>query len=213
MDESSLSTNLRMLMRINGNLSTSELARSVQLPQPTIHHILTGATKNPRKRALEALSDFFSVTVQQLTGEETIPHIIPDTIKKDLHLKTVPIIDWDILKKWPLPDTKGLNVEEVLLDKKIAPNSFALVLRDSLMEPLFPENALLIFDFEKQPKDRDFIIVHLKNEDGILFNRLFIENNQYYLKQELADGNARLIKLDKSSDRILGTLTEVRIQY
>ena len=92
-------------------------------------------------------------------------------------------------------------------------NSFALVVQDSSMEPLFPQDALLVFESGKNIKDRDFVIVHLGRDDTILFNRLFTENNETYLKQDLEDGNVKLIKLDKDSDRIIGTLIEVRIQY
>ncbi len=214
MDNSSLSTNLRQLMRINGNLSTSELARAVKLPQPTIHHILSGSTKNPRKKALEALSDYFSISVQQLIGEAELPSVIPETIKEDLHLKTVPVIDWHVLKQWPqLGNEKRANAKEVLLDKNVSPNSFAIVMTDSNMEPFFPKDSLLIFDHEKQPKDRDFVIVCESQSDDILFNRFFIDENESYLRQELDDGNVRLIKLNQAKDKILGTLTEVRIQY
>jgi transcriptional regulator with XRE-family HTH domain len=201
-------------MRINGNLSTSELARAVKLPQPTIHHILSGSTKNPRKKALEALSDYFSISVQQLIGEAELPSVIPETIKEDLHLKTVPVIDWHVLKQWPqLGNEKRANAKEVLLDKNVSPNSFAIVMTDSNMEPFFPKDSLLIFDHEKQPKDRDFVIVCESQSDDILFNRFFIDENESYLRQELDDGNVRLIKLNQAKDKILGTLTEVRIQY
>lgn len=200
-------------MRIHGNISVSELARLTGLPQPTIHHILSGSTKNPRKKALEELSNFFSVSVNELTGLETLPAVIPDVIKEDLQISTIPIIEWDSLKTWPSEANKIHDKQEILINKKIAKNSFALIMPDDSMEPLFQKNSLLIFDSGKNPKDRDFVIVNLSKEGVVLFNRLFSENNILYLRQNMEDGSLKLTRLDQSNDHILGTLIEARIQY
>jgi SOS-response transcriptional repressor LexA len=208
-----LSNNLQQLMRIHGNISVSELARLTALPQPTIHHILTGSTKNPRKKALEVLSGFFSISINQLVGQEQLPAIIPDNVKEDLKISTIPIIEWDTLKEWPLLVNKIPLTREILMDKQLSKNSFALVMPDASMEPLFQQNTLLIFDSGKPPKDRDFVIARLHRENIVVFNRLFTENNINYLKQGLEDGNFRLTKLDEENDRIIGTLVEARTLY
>lgn len=208
-----LSNNLQQLMRIHGNISVSELARLTGIPQPTIHHILSGSTRNPRKKALEELSRYFSVSINELTGQEPLPAVIPDAVKENLQISTIPVIEWASLKKWPSEVIKTQDSQEILIDKKIDKNSFALVMPDASMEPLFQQNSLLIFDSGKTPKDRDFVIVYLSKEEIVAFNRLFIENDTFYLRQGLEDGSLKLTKLDKPNDRILGTLIEARIQY
>jgi SOS-response transcriptional repressor LexA len=213
MTEMTLSNNLQQLMRIHGNISVSELARLTGIPQPTIHHILSGSTRNPRKKALEELSRYFSVSINELTGQEPLPAVIPDAVKENLQISTIPVIEWASLKKWPSEVIKTQDSQEILIDKKIDKNSFALVMPDASMEPLFQQNSLLIFDSGKTPKDRDFVIVYLSKEEIVAFNRLFIENNTFYLRQGLEDGSLKLTKLDKPNDRILGTLIEARIQY
>ncbi len=213
MSELSLSSNLAQLMRIHGNISVSDLARLTNIPQPTLHHILTGSTKNPRRKALSTLADFFSISIDQLVGDEPLPTIIPESVKENLKLKTVPVIEWDMLKSWPTMPTNNEQQNEILIDKEISNNSFAWVIPDSSMEPLFPQNALLIFDAGKRSVDRDYVIVHMNRNNQVVFNRLFIDKNENYIKQDIEDGNVSLIKLDMSVDRIIGTLTEVRIQY
>ena len=208
-----LSNNLQQLMRIHGNISVSELARLTDIPQPTIHHILTGSTKKPRKKALEELSRYFSVSIEELTGQEPLPVVIPDAVKEDLQISTIPVIEWEALKKWSSETVKTQGSREILIDKKIDKDSFALIMPDASMEPLFQQNSLLIFDSGKTPKDRDFVIVYLSKEEIVAFNRLFIENNTFYLRQGLEDGSLKLTKLNKPNDRILGTLIEARIQY
>lgn len=208
-----LSNNLQQLMRIHGNTSVSELARLTGIPQPTIHHILTGATKNPRKKALEELSRFFSISIEQLIGQEPLPTIIPDGVKKDLQISAIPIVEWNVLKNWPASKADIRDNQEILLNKTIANDSFALIIPDDSMLPRFQQNTLLIFDSGKTPKDRDFVIVHLSKDNKIDFNRLFYENNSFYLRHDLGDGNLQLTKLDPSHDRILGVLIEERIQH
>lgn len=208
-----LSNNLQQLMRIHGNTSVSELARLTRIPQPTIHHILTGSTKNPRKKALEELSRFFSISVEQLIGQEPLPTIIPDGVKKDLQISAIPIVEWNVLKNWPASKADIRDNQEILLNKTIANDSFALIIPDDSMLPRFQQNTLLIFDSGKTPKDRDFVIVHLSKDNKIDFNRLFYENNSFYLRHDLGDGNLQLTKLDPSHDRILGVLIEERIQH
>jgi transcriptional regulator with XRE-family HTH domain len=213
MSEMVLSNNLRQLMRIHENLSVSDLAKVTSIPQPTLHHILSGATKNPRRQLLEKLAGFFSVSTEQLMVKDKLPNIIPEQVKENLKIDTVPIIKWDQLKTWPIAKGNKGKVKEILLNKKIAENSFALVAEDDSLEPTFPQDSLLIFNFTNNPLDRDFVIIHMADDDTILFNRLFIDNSENYIKQDLNDGNAKLLKLDSKKDRIIGRLIEVRIQY
>jgi transcriptional regulator with XRE-family HTH domain len=209
----SLSTNLELLMRIHGNLSVSDLARLANIPQPTLHHILSGATRRPRKNLLNKLAAYFSISVHELIGTDSLPINIPDSLQEDLKLKSIPIIEWDMVRDWPRNRADKAHYETLILKDETAKNSFALCMLDASMEPSFPQGSLLIFAAEKKPKDRDFVISYLSKTNTLLFNRLFYENQETYIKEDLADGNAALRKLDDELDRILGTLVEVRIQY
>lgn len=211
MNVSTLSGNLQQLMRIHGNLSPSDLSRLTNIPQPTIHHILCGDTKKPRQKALAALAAFFSVSIEQLVGHMPLPHIIPQIIKEDLNLLTIPIIEWEGLKHWPHAiDNRG---KELLLDRMIGENSFALISQSVATDAIFPPNTMLIFDGGRIPGDRDFIVARLKRNSSILLNRLFIEGSDYYLKQEASNGDVQLIKIIPHTDEILGVLIEARVQY
>jgi SOS-response transcriptional repressor LexA len=139
--------------------------------------------------------------------------VIPDGVKKDLQISTIPIVEWDLLKNWPASKTGIQESQEVILNKAVAKDSFALVIPNDSMLPRFQQNTLLIFDSGKAPKDRDFVIVYLSKGNAIEFNRLFYENNAFYLRHDLGDGNLQLTKLDPSHDRILGILIEERIQH
>ncbi|MDX1901849.1 MAG: LexA family transcriptional regulator [Gammaproteobacteria bacterium] len=212
MSTQTLGDNLRYLIKLHDGVSILELAKRTKIPQPTLHHILNGETKKPRKKALDALANFFSISIDQLIGITPLP-IIPNALKESLKITTVPIIEWDMLKYWPQENTTLSNFNEIILDKKVDPNSFAIIMEDSNMEPLFPEKSLLLFNPSKTPKDRDYVIVHFAQDDAVIFNRLFVDNSGHYIKQNQEDGNAQLTKLKQGNDKIIATLFEVRLQF
>lgn len=209
---SDLSRMLQSLLKLHGDLSLSDLARETQIPQPTLHHIIEGKTKKPRRAALEALAQFFSISVPELTG--ACPSLaIPDAIKESLKITTIPLIDWGLAKNWDKDQNTISQFKKIILEKKVDKNAFALQLQDTSMEPLFQEHSVLIFDPSKEPRDRDFVLAYLRQTNLLLFNRLFIDGKNKYIKQDKNNGNADLIKLHFPDDKIIATLIEARIQF
>src|SRR3990167_2099088 len=100
MSKQTIGDNLQQLLKLHGDLSLSDLARETKIPQPTLHHIIEGKTKKPRRHALEALANFFSITVPQLTGAIPFSFPIPEAIKQSLKISTIPLIDWNLAKDW-----------------------------------------------------------------------------------------------------------------
>lgn len=213
MSEQTISANLNKLLKLHGDLSLSDLARETHIPQPTLHHILEGKTKKPRRQALEALAKFFAITIPELTGAIPLSPAIPEVIKHSLKISTVPLITWQMAKDWGKDKSDLSKFDEIILDKQVSKNSFALRLDDANMEPLFQEKSILIFDPEKLPKHRDFVLVNLNKLEVVKFNRLFVDGNHRYLKQEKMDGNADLTKIHPTNDRIIGTLIEARMMF
>ncbi len=208
-----ISENLQRLLKLHGDLSLSDLARETNIPQPTLHHIVEGKTKRPRRQALTALADFFSISISQLTGAISLSPIFSEKIKSSLKISTVPIIPWDHAKEWKRAKNNLLKFDEVILNHLIDENAFALKLSDSHMEPLFQEQSILIFDPSKTAKDRDFVLIYIKKLDLVIFNRLFVDHSKYYLKQDKKNGDANLIKLNFLHDKIVATLVEARLQF
>lgn len=205
--------NLKILLRAQGNLTLTELSRKTLIPQPTLHHIIEGKTKSPRKHILEILAGFFSVSVKQLTGENPLPLKIPETIKKNYNIVTIPLLSWKDVITWKKDDYRLITSENVIFSKSIEGGSFALQLNHSGMEPLFRENSILIFEAEKKPKDRDFVLVYMKRLNNLFFNRLFIEDNAMFIKKETINLDAQLMKIDPIEDRIIATLIEARLPF
>ncbi|HVT63162.1 MAG TPA: LexA family transcriptional regulator [Legionellaceae bacterium] len=213
MAEQTISNNLQLLLKLQGDLSLSDLSRKTGIPQPTLHHIIEGKTKNPRKNALQKLANFFSISVPQLIGELPLSNYIPNTIKESFNISTVPIINWELAKNWDKTQNTSKQFDEIIIEREINENCFALLLNNATMEPIFQEGSILVFDPSKNPQERDFILVYLEKSNSIAFNRLFIENNHYYLKQYKTNGDVELIKLHIPNDKILAVLIEARLKF
>jgi transcriptional regulator with XRE-family HTH domain len=209
---SALQTNLKKLMIKHGHMSVSDLAKATGLPQPTLYQLYTGVTGNPRKKTLAALADYFSITVNQLLGEDTLPTYLPEKIKAQLELNTAPLLTWDDLPHWP--DTLNLdNKKEIFLDEKSSPTTFAITMPDASMEPLFPNGCLLIFDVEKTTKDQDCAIIFLKKINQFLFKKILTRDQSVYAQSiNPAFNNPETIQLTEQ-DKILATLLEARLSF
>ncbi|MCW5589649.1 MAG: helix-turn-helix transcriptional regulator [Legionellales bacterium] len=210
-----LAQNIAHLLVTHGNLSISDLAKTTGIPQPTLHHLLAGKTRRPRKNLVKTLANFFSITPEQLLGEHPIPLIIPEKIKEMYKITAVPFITWEVLSNWP-NNVEYFNPErEIIVNNLLSKDSFAIIVNSSLIELLriFSENTVLIFDNRKTLKDKDYAIIFSKKFSKIEFSRIYLEKNFVYAKLDLLDGNEKLIKLDMEVDRVVGILSEARIPY
>lgn len=208
-----LKDNLKKLLKKHDDLTLSELARITKIPQPTLHHLLTGVTKKPRRSVLEQLASFFGISIAQLIGNEPLSQpILNEFSKQRLNISTIPLLEWHDLKNWIFANKADIK-KEIVLDRSLSHQSFALIMNDSGLEPLIPLNALLIFDREKIPKDREFAIVYFEKTNQILFNRIFTEDSESYIKQSKNSEKMQFIKISPSTDKILGTLIELRLQF
>src|SRR3990167_10291109 len=118
MSKQAIGDNVQQLLKLHGDLSLSDLARETQIPQPTLHHIIEGKTKKPRRQALEALANFFSISIAQLTGAIPLSPTIPDAIKDTLKISTVPLIDWGSAKDWSRDKIATSKFDEGILYKQ-----------------------------------------------------------------------------------------------
>ncbi|MBA3535177.1 MAG: helix-turn-helix domain-containing protein [Tatlockia sp.] len=208
----SLKDNLKKLMIRHGNLSVSDLAKATKLPQPTLHQLYSGTTESPRRKTLEILANYFSVTINQIIGTESLPDTLPKQIKKQLDIKTTPILSLDDLYNWP--DKIDIeNKEEIILENRNCGLTFAIEMIGSSMEPLFPCGCLLIFDVNKIPKDRDCVIIYLNDTDKFSFKRILMDGNASYIKSINPELNDIATIKVTPNDKIIATLLEARLKF
>ncbi len=207
-----LQANLKKLMIRHGNISVSDLAKVTGLPQPTLYQLYTGVTTNPRKKTLEALACYFSVTINQLTGKDALPQHLPQKLKEQLELNTAPLLTLEDLYHWPSKIDFN-HKEEIFLEKKTTHATFAIQMIGTSMEPIFPEGCLLIFDAEKATKHNDCAIIFEQATKQFVFKKILSDENSIHTKFiNPAPNNTEITPLGEQ-DKIIATLLEARLTF
>lgn len=207
-----LRDNLKKLMLRHGNMSVSDLARATHLPQPTLYQLYTGVTSRPRKKTLSVLAKYFSVTTEQLLGKEVLPYTLPPQLKDELELKSVPILAWKDLHE--RADKVSFSYsEEILLEREVGQDIFALRMVGSTMEPIFPEGCLLIFDRDKKLKNGGFGLIYSNKNHQFYFKKIFLEQGIMYAKSiQHEPDEPGVIKLT-TQESLVAVLLEARLVF
>ncbi|GAB4223625.1 MAG: S24 family peptidase [Gammaproteobacteria bacterium] len=202
-----LQERLQVLMKRKGNLSEIDLVKLSGLPQPTVHHILSGATKRPHRKSLIALANGLDVSINDLFEEE-------DDSDGGSRIIQINIIDWRQAAQWPnhaIPDET--QVRTAITDADVSDNCFGLIIKDSSMETLFPVGTLLVVDPNREPQDKSYVVVQLKDSKEAVFKQLLINSNHYYLKSL----NPLFDKLElmpmSNDDRIIAVVAQARVNF
>lgn len=186
------------------NLRVSELARRVQLPQPTVQRIVAGVCENPHISSLKPIADYFSLSVAQLKGLEPIPRL--DKVHK------LPLISWSEATRWNKQLTT-LSEEHVIADIHVSHKAYALRVLDSAMDPIFPHDSILIADPEVQPKDRSYVIILIHGTEIPIFRQLIINGPDKYLKPLSPDTEIYKMRHLENADDVLATVVQARWNY
>jgi SOS-response transcriptional repressor LexA len=209
---SQLSTILKRLL-FEKNMKPIDLAREVDIPQPTIHRLVTGKSTRPYKSSLKPIADYFSITIEQLLGESSLgtdPWVNEKLLMAKKNIQSIPIIPWSKIEEYK---TTQVNTEQIILTTgNHSANCFALMADDSSMEPLFVKNSILIFDPDMQPIDRSYVLVKLKEVDKPVFRQLIIDIDKHYLKA-LNPDLYPLMREFVLGDILIATLFESRVHY
>ncbi|MDF2690762.1 MAG: repressor protein [Gammaproteobacteria bacterium] len=197
------------------NIKVTELARLTEVPQPTIQRIVAGTTSRPHLNTLEPIAHFFSITVNQLRGLESIPFLkLAGT--KEPALRTVPILSWKQVSDWlelPAQDRTRFTSESMSTDAKTGERAYALMIKDASMEPVFSIGTSIIIDPDKEPKDRSYVVVKPNSYPEAILRQLIIDMNTYYIKPlspELIAFNMQLLNKD---DKICGVLVQAKRNF
>ena len=199
-----LSEVLKKLIEVH-ELTVAELARRVNLPQPTIQRIAAGVYKTPRISTLQPIAEYFDLTINQLRGFETIPYL--SSIKKTI--KSISLLNRQQVNLWPTieKNTTQYVISEINLGEK----SFAMYMPDSSMDPLIPKGSTLLVDPSKVPHYGSYIVVKLQNYSEVIVRQLITDATDKFIKALSPEFNQLKMNLLTEKDMILGIIVEVRL--
>jgi SOS-response transcriptional repressor LexA len=199
-----LSNILQKLISSQG-ITVAELARRINLPQPTIQRIASGVYKQPRTSTLQPIADYFQITLNQLRGYEPIEYLS----RRENSVKSIPILTMSQINNWPniLEDTS----HHVTCDKNFSKNSFAMYMPDYSMEPAFTKGTLLLIDPSRTPHHKSTIVLKLRENSDVLVRQLITDGKNRFIKPLSPELNHLALIAIKDTDSIVGVVMEARL--
>lgn len=213
MKKSTLSEILKVLM-FKKNIKTARLARELNIPQQTLQRIVTGASAHPHLSSLRPIANYFGISLAQLKGDEALADdlLSTDFPGSKLGVRNIPLVDWgDLTLDFDAKNFSKSNT--IFIDESLGADCFSLKMNDMSMEPYFPQGSTLIFDPDKRPKDRSFVLVVISETRTAVFRQVLVDGDYRYLKPLNPDLNTFSMRILKKDDIIIAGLVECRHVY
>lgn len=216
-----IGTNIEKRMKQLG-INMSELARRLGVtPQAVRKWIKAGG--NPNSSRWNQIAEALETTVEALMSGDFDDVEIDANIrasKNDRKLRPIPVIC-----RIPAGGVKeiidsyhaGAGMDEVFIDDSAGPDTFALIIDGTSMEPKFQTGDKVIIDPSVRPIPGDFVVFKCKKSNGDdcgTFKqyrlRGFNEHGFEYYELVPLNDNYPTIRSDKIECEIIGTMVEHR---
>lgn len=187
-------------------ISISTLARQTGIGQSVIHRLATGETSNPKLDTLKPIAKYFTVSLDQLIGNEPLANK-----NKEAKAYSLPLLAMDQIVPWLQNKDKFTELTYLAVaDAVLHDNCYAVQIQDATMHPRFAEGTYFVFDPNLAPKNGD-CVAFTKGENEIAnIRQLLIDNEDRYLKALNRD--FRTISMNQDY-KILGTAIQARTNY
>ncbi|MCD8542566.1 MAG: LexA family transcriptional regulator [Gammaproteobacteria bacterium] len=194
----------------------TQVAREAQIPQQTLQRIVAGLSPKPHRKTLNALANYFSLSVEQLTGKEALPEDQGVASLSNIQhrpIYQIPYIDFSDIENYLKTRDKKLIKSQVNTDGELSENVFATRMTDSSMYPYIPKHALVLMDPIAQPEDQHFVLVRLAESGAFIIRQILTEGADQHLKPMNPDLSTLATRTMKKDDKVLALVIEVRQRY
>lgn len=214
MNDNKIKDKLKQLL-FEHDLTPTELARKVDLPQQTIQRIVKGKIGNPHPKTLNVLADYFGISTTQFKGDDPFLSAKDQTLKnnEEQPSQKIGVYSWDKLNDLVFTQIELQPKEKIFVGNAYSKKTFGVIMEDSSMTPFFPKDSILIIDPEKIPADRSYIIAYLHDVKKYLFRQLLSDGENFFLKALNSDLSTFPIRKLHTDDKICGELVESRQIY
>lgn len=198
-----LSNRLEHLIKTRG-INTQQLHRYTGIPLSTLKRLRLNKQNNPTLASLIPIAKFFSVSIDQLIGINPL-----ESNNSPYKSIKIPIIDWENALKRQEDRCKLAFSSLVINDAHLSQASYALITKEHKLVN-FLSGSLLIIDPHLKPNNRDFLIVHRKEQTCPELCRLLIAGTKRYLSNSTQESE---IVLFTNHYKSLGVVTQIRMNY
>mgnify|MGYP003670214632 FL=1 len=185
------------------------------VPQPTIHRILSGSSKDPKSLTIQRLAEFFGVTEAQLRGHDPLPMRPGVEDGKGRYLAaSLPVLTWEQVGRLDsmLEEIRRGTIEvpfETI--QRAGPQAFALFVQGDAMHGSgrysFPEGTRITVDPTLEARHGSFVVATAPGYSSPIFRRLEIEGGIRRLVP-LNDRPGYEIIAMTSHDHVIGKVIE-----
>ncbi len=213
MTNDKLSETLKRIL-FHKDMRISDLARATGIPKPTAQRIVAGNCSRPHINSLTPIIEYFEITLQQLQGLDPIDWLNDTEYLKELGVHQVPLLEWQQFNETiENPINLPKKSRNIFTEAIVSKDSFALKIKDSAMEPIFPIESLVIFDPQRAYKDRNYVLVKLQQYDEPLFRQLIIDGKDLFIKPLHPDLEHFRMHMLGKNDTIIAILVEARQHF
>lgn len=217
-DDNETDASLRKVLKhlvLSNQLSANMLAKTLNLPTPTIQRLLTGEVLDPRASTLMAIADYFCISIDQLLGREKLSSKYENQDKLAVRLpNTIPIFtlaelnDKNMTKpaswlKWQHQSNPNDQIEFNSL--------FAVAIKNDLYEPIFHTGTFLIINPEIDPRSGDYVLIKFMNDNAPVIKKYVAEGDCKYLYSLKSD--VKTVAFEPNKCKILGIISESYINF
>ena len=195
------------------DIDDAQLARETGVPVSTIARMRINSDSNPTASTLMPISKYFSVSINQLLGDEPLPKDrLPGTHNPASYTSArMPIIEWEWINNWV--ENGGDHIREKLknwlsTEKEVGHNAFALTISTDSFGVAFRKGSTIIVDPSQSPNDGDLVLVQCINDNNALLKQFILDGNDGYLRS--VNPEIKSIIPISSAHNIIGVIIETR---
>lgn len=197
------------LLLFQKGMRVMDLARKIDVPQPTLHRIITGKSKKPHQDTLNKIALFFNIDITELTNDTS--DINKKTNSAISFTHAIPLIM--IQEDSSFEDMVQASEKTLVVTNDISEEAFGMLLNDESLLPIFNPGSVLIFDPMRKPGIRSYVFVLLGGTNKYLVRQLLTDGEHHFLKPLNPDLAKLGLKVLEDNDKIIGTLIEARQSY
>lgn len=195
------------------DIDDAQLSRETGVPASTISRIRLNSNANPTASTLRPISKYFSISINQLLGDEPLPtNRLPGTHNPTYYTTArMPIIEWYWIESWI--ENRGEGIKEKLrnwisTEKEVGPNAFALIIPTDSFGLAFRKGSTIIIDPAKSPHDNDLILVQANGENDIILKQFLVDGKDVYIRSVNPEIK-NIVPLERTY-KIIGVVIETR---
>lgn len=186
-------------------INIHQLHEHTGIPLSTLKRLRLNKENNPTLASLAPIANYFSISLDQLTGRVALPK----NNNKQINGLIIPLIHWKDILNFP-KNRNHLAFSSLLIrDITLNENSFALVIKDNNTNN-FLAGSLLVIDPSLRGRNRDFVIVYKEGGMKPQLMQKIIYKNKTYLKNLSTEP-----EIIEFSDlyKIIGVVIQIRMNY